>query len=73
MWDQRFEELRVFAALPGVGKANVPQGDPERPVLGTWCNTQARPLSPVTQSDSTGQVLYVDGAQIVGDQYQHML
>ncbi|KAJ1482958.1 hypothetical protein T484DRAFT_1951024, partial [Baffinella frigidus] len=38
-WSGRLEELRLVAAGNG-GTAHVSQGDPERPALGTWCNTQ---------------------------------
>ncbi|KAJ1486856.1 hypothetical protein T484DRAFT_1890083 [Baffinella frigidus] len=38
-WDQSWEELRLVAAGNG-GDAHVPQGDPERPALGRWCDTQ---------------------------------
>ena len=44
-WDRQLEELRLVAAANG-GKANVPEGDPERPELGPWCKNQARSEPP---------------------------
>ena len=52
-WNQRLEELRLFAEGNG-GVAHVSTTDPEQPELGSWCHKQARRPSPARQLTEPG-------------------